>query len=156
MQWVKEAKNITHKHKTRLLWKLHKFAGFYFETRTLCKMARKEKGRWRHYVKENTNWVSSAYSIVGLQEVVLESIGISCFDYIHSHFVQCFNGLVDGSMLFVIVRIVESTHNGSERKIDIFSFLYIREGCLQDIPGAPVTKIWRHWEEICRVIHIFS
>lgn len=92
-------------------------------------------------MKEDANWVSSAYSVVSLQEVVLEGIRISGFYYIHSHFVQCFNGLVYGAVLFIIVRIVEPIQNGSERKANIFTFLCTRVCLRDDIPGAPMTKI---------------
>lgn len=59
-------------------------------------------------MKEDTNWMSSTYCIVSLQKIIFKCIRIPCFDNIHAHFIQCFNGFVDGSMFLVITSIVET------------------------------------------------
>lgn len=59
-------------------------------------------------MKESTNGVATTNSVLILQQVLLECIGISGFYDIHGHMVQSFNGFVDGSMFLVVVRVVES------------------------------------------------
>lgn len=85
------------------------------------KMINKRDGQ--SYMEEDTDGMASTDRVVILTQVALECIGISGLYDIHSHVVQGLYGLVDGSMLLVIVCITEPVHLCT----GTVSFLHIQE-----------------------------
>lgn len=67
-------------------------------------------------VHEGTRWWNDDHILCRHipRDIVNASGSLSLFD-LHTHAVQCFNELVDGPMLLVIVRVVEPGTNHATR-----------------------------------------
>lgn len=58
------------------------------------------------YMKENTDWVAAADSVLVLFHVLTKSTGVANLYDLHAHAVQCLDGLVDGTMVLIIICVL--------------------------------------------------
>lgn len=62
------------------------------------------------YMEEHADGMSSTYGVVKFTKISFKCIGISSLYDVHTHAIKGLNGLVNGTVLLVIVCIVEPTN----------------------------------------------